>query len=199
LILVLVEARPRLIASIVNLADAILMAYLPGPEGGQAIAEILFGIINPSGKLSFTYPRLSGDIGVPYYKRYSDTTSPLFEFGTGLSYTTFSYTQLQLSPATIKIGQNLTVSVTLTNTGSVAGREAVLLYLSDLYASITPEVKLLKRFEKVFLNTNQNQIVSFTLTSDDFSFIGLNNVPVVEPGQFTVTVGSQTANFVLTA
>jgi len=199
-VVVLVEPRTRILTPALANVSALLMAYLPGSEGGQAIAEILFGVVNPSGKLPLTYPQFSGDIGVPYYHKYSEieATSPLYQFGYGMSYTTFTYSKIQLSTANLQIGQNLTVSVSVTNSGSVAGKEAVLLYVSDIYASITPEVKLLKRFQKSNLlspNTSQNFI--FTLTTFDLSFYGIHDTLVVEPGNFTLQIGPQTTSFTL--
>jgi len=194
-ILVLIEPRPRILGAAATNASAILMAYLPATEGGQAIAEILFGVVNPSGKLPLTYPQFTGDIGVQYYKKYSDTTSPLYTFGDGLSYTTWQYSNLVLSNTQITLGSNIGASVTVRNSGSVAGKETVLLYLSDFYASITPEVKMLKRFQKVSLNPGQQTTVSFTLTPDDMSFIDLFNLPRIEPGVFGVSVGNLSANF----
>jgi beta-glucosidase len=199
-VVVLVEPRPRILTTALTNVSALLMAYLPGSEGGQAIAEILFGVVNPSGKLPITYPQFSGDIGVTYYHKYSEieATSPLFEFGYGLSYTAFTYGPIQLSSSTVNIGQNLTLSVTVTNSGSVAGKEAVLLYVSDVYASITPEVKLLKRFQKSnLLAPGTSQTFTFSLTTLDLSFYGIKDTLVAEPGLFIVQIGTQTANFTL--
>jgi len=197
IILVLVEARPRILTSAVTAVDAILMAYLPSSEGGQAIAEIIFGVVNPSGKLPLTYPQYTGDIGVSYYKKYTDTTSPLFTFGDGLSYTTFEYSNMTASSSTIQVGDKLEVSVTVTNTGSVGGKETVLLYLSDVYASITPEVKMLKYFDKQYFASQESKIMSFTLQPEDFSFIGRNNKPVIEPGEFIISAGNQQVSIMM--
>lgn len=194
-VIVLVEARPRLLLDTANGANAILMAYLPGSEGGQAIAEILFGKVNPSGRLPLVYPSLSGDVGVPYYHKYSAETSPLYNFGYGLSYTTFNYSNIQLNTTSITVGNTLGISINVTNTGNMRGKETILLYLSDLYASITPEVKMLKRFTKVELNPNEKILVSFTLTTDDMTFIGINNQPVLEAGDFVLQIGSSEATF----
>ena len=126
IILVLVEARPRIINE-AALSDAILMSYLPSSEGGQAIAEIIFGLVNPSGRLPLTYPQYVNDVGVPYYKTYTDATSPLFEFGSGLSYTSFNYSSLSVSSPVVYVGEEINVSVTLTNVGLLPGKEVVLL------------------------------------------------------------------------
>jgi len=177
------------------------MKFILFIEGGQAIAEILFGVTNPSGKLPITYPQFSGDVGVTYYHKYSEeqATFPLFPFGFGLSYTTFSYSSIQLSATTLPISQNLNISITVTNNGTVAGKEAILLYISDIYASITPEVKLLKRFQKTnLLNPGESQSFTFTLSpSVDLSFYGIKDQLVVEPGDFIVQIGYQQASFTL--
>jgi len=176
------------------------MAYLPASQGGLAIGDILFGMTNPSGKLPYTYPQYANDVGVPYYHKYSDVgaTSPLYPFGYGLSYTTYVYSNLTLSASTITLSDTLTIQVTVKNTGYMEGKEVVFCYLSDLYASITPEVKMLKRFTKISLQQQESQVVTFKLTSQDLSFIGINDVPVVEAGLFTITVGNLSANFTLT-
>jgi len=189
IVLVLVEARPRIITPVVSAVNAILMAYLPSIEGGRAIAEIIFGLTNPSGRLPFTYPAHTGDIGVPYYRPYSSPTSPAWEFGRGLSYTKFTYSNLLLSTSFLTSNQSLSVSVDVTNTGTRSGQEVVFLYLSQRYASVSPETKLLKRFTKVTLNPSQKQTIHFVLTTNDLIFIGVNNQPTIEDGEFVVEVG----------
>jgi beta-glucosidase len=198
-ILVLTEGRPRLIRKIVDKVSGILMAYLPGNEGGRAIADILAGDVNPSGKLPVTYPKYPNDL-VCYDYKYSENTEPNkfdpeFPFGFGLSYTEFQYRDLTLGKKVMKIDENLKVSVTVKNKGKLTGKEAVLLYVGDLYASITPHVKRLKRFKKIELAPGEEKVVTFTLTKDDLSFIGLDMKPTVEPGDFKVMVGSLNATF----
>jgi len=168
------------------------------PSSGN-VADIIFGNVNPSGKLSLTYPRTTGDVGVTYYHKPTDFTYPLFPFGFGLSYTTFDYTDLVISPSKVTIGENVSVSVVVKNSGSVAGKEVVQLYLRDVYASITPEVKLLKGFHKVLLQPNESTQVDFVITPEDMSFIGRDNKRTIEPGQFNVTIGDQLGSFVLYA
>src|SRR5256714_1530084 len=157
LVLVLVEGRPRIINRIADSAGAILMAYNPSNEGGTAIADVLFGDVNPSGKLPFTYPRTpNGLINYDHKPFETENTAfgnmafnPQFRFGEGLSYTTFTYSDLRLGEATISMNEELPVSVTVTNSGSRAGKEAVLVYVSDLVASISPPSTHLRRFAKV--------------------------------------------------
>lgn len=201
IILVLTEGRPRLIRKIVDKVEAILMAYLPSNEGGTAIAEILAGKVNPSGKLPMTYPKYANDLQCYDYKYSEDAKpnkiDPQFPFGFGLSYTTFKYKNLKLDRETLKKGGRLKVSVTVQNTGKVKGKEAVLLYLSDLYASITPSVRRLKGFKKITLEPGQEKTVTFTVKPEDLSFIGRNMKPTIEPGDFTITIGPLKKNFKL--
>ena len=201
-ILVLTEGRPRIIRPIASGASAILMAYNPGNEGGQAIADILFGDVNPSGKLPITYPRyanmlftydhktLEGDEGAatPLY-------APQFEFGYGLSYTSYAYSDLQVTPPTATGAQKIQVAVTVKNTGDRAGKEIVQLYLNEAAASITPPLKRLKRFAKIQMQPGETRRYTFELGSEDLSFINAENKRVVEPGLFHVQVGGLTQSF----
>lgn len=192
-VLVLVEGRPRIIDDIVPLANGILMAYLPGDEGGRAIADILFGDQNPSGKLPFTYP---GDVNdmVPYDHNYTDETGPLgfnpqWVLGHGLSYTAFEYQNLELNDKAFGPNKDLVISVDVLNTGSRAGKEVVQLYVSDLVASITPPVRRLRGFEKVELKPGETKTVTFTVRPEDVAFVGKNNAWITEPGEFLIQIG----------
>eukprot|EP00002_Diphylleia_rotans_P005297 TRINITY_DN14421_c0_g1_i1.p1 TRINITY_DN14421_c0_g1~~TRINITY_DN14421_c0_g1_i1.p1 ORF type:complete len:823 (-),score=164.15 TRINITY_DN14421_c0_g1_i1:110-2578(-) len=198
-VLVLIQGRPRYLADLPDLAHAVIYAYLPGLEGGQAIAEIIFGVTNPSGKLPISYPGYSASVPMPYWHRPSEADSyyPQWAFGHGLSYTTFTYTDLSVSPSVVQPGQPISVSVTVANTGSVSGKETVLLFLSDEYRIITPEVKRLRRFEKVNLAPRESTRVTFTLETKDLSFIGIDLSRQVEAGRFFVSVGGLTAPFEL--
>lgn len=201
IVMVLTQGRPRIIRTIVDHAGAILMAYLPGMEGGQAIADVLFGDANPSGKLPFTYPKYSGWHVCYDHKKSEDTApnkfDPQWEFGHGLSYTTFKYSNLQLDKKKLSADDTLTVTVNVTNTGQCEGAEVVQLFLSDIVATVTPPVKSLKRFSKVPSSPGQNQTVKFELSRDDFEFIGRDNKPVVEPGEFKVSIGGLTETFAI--
>jgi len=204
-VLVLVEGRPRVINRIVDKAGAILMAYNPGNEGGQAIADVLFGDFNPSGKLPFTYPRTPNGLITYDHKAFEteDTAfgnmafTPQFEFGQGLSYTTFAYSDLRLGQKTITGNAGLSISVTVTNSGRRAGKEVVQLYVTDLVASLSPAGKRLKRFAKIYLEPGQSRTLSFKLRRDDLAFIGANNKPVVEPGEFEVRIAGLRDRFEL--
>jgi beta-glucosidase len=210
-VLVLVQGRPRTLGDAQEAAGAIVTAYNPGTEGGQALAEVLYGDVNPSGHLPYTYPsrptgyalydhkpseRLAADFG-------TGGAEPLFPFGHGASYTTFVYSDLTVSTpsmttASLQDGGTVDVEVTVTNTGDRAGKDVVHLFLSDEVASVTPAVRTLKRFAKVDLAPGEAQPISFTLTRDDFSFIGRDGVPVVEPGRFRLQVDTLDAEVRLT-
>jgi beta-glucosidase len=204
-VIVLVEGRPRIINRLVDKAGAVLMAYNPGNEGGQAVADVLFGDFNPSGKLPFTYPRTPNGLITYDHKVFeTETTSfgnmaftPQFEFGSGLSYTTFAYSNLSLNQKTITGTGDVSVSVTVTNSGSRAGKEVVQLYVTDLVASFSPAGKRLKRFAKIYLEPGQSKTLSFKLGRDDLSFIGPDNKPIVEPGEFEVAVAELKSKFEL--
>jgi len=200
-ILVLVEGRPRIVNGIADNANAVLMAYNPGNEGGQAVADVLFGDFNPCGKLPFTYPRFPNAL-MTYDRMAFETESfenagirPQFEFGAGLSYTTFTYSDLRLSQRTLTGNQELSVSVTVTNSGNRGGKEVVQVYVSDLVASLSPAGKRLKRFAKIYLEPGQSRSLTFKLRPDDLTFIGADNKPVIEPGQFDVTIAGLKDSF----
>jgi len=202
-ILVLTEGRPRIISGIADAAQAIVMAYNPSNEGGQAIADILFGDVNPSGKLPITYPRWTNRLFTYDHKVFEGEDSgegkmlgtPQFEFGSGLSYTSFSYSDLHVAPAAASASQTVRVDVTVKNSGGHVGKEVVQLYLNERFASVTPPLKRLKRFAKVLLQPGESRQVSFELTSDDLSFIGADNKRVVEPGVFDVKIGGLQQSF----
>lgn len=201
-ILVLVEGRPRLISRIADDVQGILLAYNPSDEGGRAIADVIFGDYNPNGRLPFTYPRSTNNYLTYDHKLFeveaaNPDTHPQFEFGSGLSYTTFRYSDLRVSPSSVGPNGTVTVSVKVTNTGRRAGKETVILYVRDEAATIVPAGKKVKRFAKIFLEEGQTKTLNFTLTRNDLSFIGLNDRPVVEPGEFTVVVGGLSEKFTL--
>src|SRR5882762_1838715 len=202
-VLVLVEGRPRIVNRIADNASAVLMAYNPGNEGGQAVADVLFGDFNPCGRLPFTYPRFPNGLMTYDHKAFENESfenagiRPQFESGAGLSYTTFSYKDLHLDRKTIGTGDQLSVSVTVTNSGRRAGKEVVQLYVSDLVASLSPAGKRLKRFAKVNLEPGQSRTLTFQLRLDDLSFIGADNKPVVEPGEFEVMIAGLKERFEL--
>jgi beta-glucosidase len=203
IVLVLVEGRPRIINRIADDMNAIVMAYNPSHEGGTAIADVLFGDVNPSGKLPFTYPRTpNGLINYDHKPFETENTSfgnlafnPQFQFGDGLSYTTFAYSDLRLAKQTIAAGDELPVSVVVKNAGNRAGKEAVLVYVSDLVASIAPPGKRLRRFAKVSLEPGESRTLNFKLRREDLSFISADNKSIVEPGEFEVRIAGLTQKF----
>lgn len=195
-ILVLTEGRPRIIRPIAGSVSAILMAYNPGNEGGEAIADILFGDVNPSGKLPITYPRYANMLFTYDHKTLegeeaenASLYAPQFAFGFGLSYTNFAYSDLQVTLSTASSDQKIQVAVTVKNTGDRAGKEVTQLYLNEEDASIAPPLKRLKRFAKVLLQPGETRRYTFELTKEDLSFINPENKPVVEPGLFDVQIG----------
>jgi beta-glucosidase len=198
-ILLTLGGRPRIITSIAERASGVILGFLPGMEGGEAIADILYGDYNPNGKLPITYPRNTNGI-TPYdYKPIEsfeqNTYNPLYPFGHGLSYTTFATSGLKVDKEMVGIGENINVSVNVKNTGALKGKETVLLYLNDVAASVTRPNKQLKAFKKVELNPGQTESLSFTLTPHDLSFIGIDLKRIVEPGDFKVMVGNETVGF----
>ena len=204
-IVILVENRPRIINEIADKVNSILIAYLPGDEGGRAIASLIFGEENPSGKLPFTYPRYTGSL-LPYDHKYSDRLDknfgengyyPQYPFGHGLSYTSFDYSNLLLSKDSITTSDTLLISIELKNTGKLKGKEVVQLYLSDLYASITPSVKRLKRFKKIEMVAGESKKLIFKLYKKDFEFISSNNESISEPGEFEISIGNLKKKFYL--
>ncbi|WP_230874588.1 glycoside hydrolase family 3 N-terminal domain-containing protein [Methylomonas sp. LL1] len=198
-VLVTFGGRPRIITEIADKANAVVLGFLPGMEGGLAMADILFGDVNPSGKLPISYPRNSNDVTLYDHKPIeafeSNQYRPLYTFGHGLSYTSFETSGLRLNKDKIALGESVEVSVNLKNSGTLTGKEAVLVYLNDVAASVTRPVKQLKAFKKVELKPGQQETLHFTLTAQDMSFIGLDMKRIVEPGEFKVMVGNESVPF----
>ncbi|HRH53589.1 MAG TPA: glycoside hydrolase family 3 N-terminal domain-containing protein, partial [Chitinophagales bacterium] len=204
IVLVLVENRPLIVNDIEPLCDAIVLAYEPGDYGGLALANIIYGKVNPSGKLPFTYPRHEASL-LWYDHKHTETLdqtfgrkafNPQWEFGYGLSYTTFQYSNLKISNDTLSTG-NLQISVDVTNTGNSAGKEVVQLYIADRYASITPSVKRLRGFEKVEIKPGATHIVTFTISAKDLAFVGRDEQWISEAGWFDIMLGSEKSSFYL--
>lgn len=205
-ILVLIEGRPRTIGALYDQCDAVIFAGLPGMFGAQAIAGVMSGRINPSGKMSITYPYKSGHV-IPYnYKHmeysYLNVYNPeiqrysIADFGSGESYTTFEYSNLTL-PDTLLYGEGpFTASIKVANTGQRAGKEAVLWYLSDLVASYTRPNKALKHFEKIHLEPGESSMLQFDISpKEHLSFPDEKGNLLVEKGYFVLAVGDQHINF----
>ncbi len=205
LVLILTQGRPRIINAIEPFADAILLAPYPGNEGGRAVAATIFGENNPSGKLAYTYPKYVNSIYTYDHKGTVQTASsysnsgfqPQFEFGHGLSYTSFEYSDLKLSKSSISKEETLSVSVDVKNTGECAGQEVVQLFITDKVASITPPVKRLRGFEKIKLEPGASKQVNFDIQPSDLSFIGMDLQSTVESGTFRVNIDQLNADFEL--
>ncbi len=195
-ILVLTEGRPRIIREIVPSMNAILMAYRPGSKGANAIVKTLFGESNPSGRLPFSYPRYTGNI-IPYDApvRTAKYYKPQWPFGYGLSYTSFKLSDLSLSSDTLAFTDTLFVSVKVTNTGERAGKYSVELYVKDYTASITPPMRRLKAFKKIFLEPGKSKVVKFRLKNQAFSFIGADLQSHQEPGRMAVIIDGLQKDF----
>jgi beta-glucosidase len=206
-VVVLMNGRPLTIPWLQEQAPAIVEAWFAGTEAGNAIADVLFGNYNPSGKLTTSFPRNVGQIpiyynhkntgrpfegGDPKFKSdYLDVVNePLYPFGYGLSYSTFTYDTIKLSQAALRTGQSITASVMITNTGDVAGEETVQLYIRDLVGSVTRPVKELKGFQKIFLKAGESKKVSFTITVNDLKFYNSDLKYVAEPGDFKLFIGT---------
>ena len=203
-VLVLVENRPLLVNEIEPFCDAILLAYEPGDYGAAALANIMYGNVNPSGKLPITYPRYEGSL-LWYDHKHTETLDvnfgrtafdPQWEFGYGLSYTQYVYSGIEISDDTIQ-NEIVTISINVTNTGAVAGKEVVQLYIADRYASITPSVKRLRGFEKITLQPGQTQKVTFKINQKDLAFVGKDLQWISEEGWFDVSIGDQKTAFYL--
>ncbi len=201
-ILVTLGGRPRIITSFAEQVPGVILGFLPGMEGGEAIADVLFGDYNPNGKLPISYPRNTNDSVMYDHKPIEsydpNAYKPLYSFGHGLSYTAFQTSGLKLEKDKFNLGENINITVSVKNTGSLKGKETVLLYLNDVAASVSRPNKQLKAFKKMELNPGQTENLSFTLTPYDLSFIGVDLKRIVEPGDFRVMVGNETVNFSVT-
>ena len=209
IVTVLIEGRPRIIRKIEPLSKAILMAYLPGNFGGDAVAMTLFGENNPSGKLPFTYPRYANSLENYYHKKteslevmqgspeiHSKTSfDPQYEFGHGLSYTSFEYSNLELKKESVTQNDMVQAFVTVKNMGKRKGKEAILCFVSDVYASITPPAKRLRWFDKIELEPKEEKRVEIQIPVSELSFIGKDNKPVLEKGEFVLSVGNHKKSF----
>ena len=203
-ILILNQGRPRIINDIVPLAKAVINVMLPGNYGGDALANLLAGDANFSGKMPFTYPKYINALANYDYKpcenmgqmggnyNYDSVMDVQWNFGDGLSYTTYSYSNLKVDKTSFTADDVLTVSVDVTNTGKVAGKESVLLYSKDLVASSTPDNIRLRNFEKVALNPGETKTVTMQLKGSDLAFVGYDGKWRLEKGDFTIKCGGQT-------
>ncbi len=213
-VLVLFNGRPLILNWENKNVGAILDAWFGGTEAGNAIADVLFGEYNPSGKLSMTFPAHAGQIPIYYNAKntgrpymndgnskfksdYLDISNdPLYPFGYGLSYTKFSYSPITLGSANISSAAPVTVKLTVTNTGNFDGEETVQLYIRDMVAKVTQPVKELKKFQKVYLKKGESREISFTLNTNDLKYVNSDLKWVYEPGAFKVFVGGNSRDVV---
>ncbi|MCU4163022.1 beta-glucosidase BglX [Carboxylicivirga caseinilyticus] len=216
IVVVLMTGRPVVIPELAEKAAAILETWHAGSEAGNAMADVLFGKVNPSGKLPMTFPRSVGQIPIYYnykntgrpsgnemdnlWSRYTDSpNTPQYPFGYGLSYTSFTYSNLNLDKTEIQPGGDVKVSVTVTNTGDVKGKEIVQLYIRDEVAAYARPVKELKGFNKIELDAGESKEVTFTLGKDELGYFHPNGTYVIEKGSFKVMVGSNSAETIETS
>lgn len=203
IILVLNEGRPRIINEIVPLVEAVVHIMLPGNYGGDAFADLLAGDANFSGKLPFTYPRLINSLATYDYKpcenigqmdgnyNYDSVMDVQWSFGTGLSYTTYAYSNFHVNRSNFTADDELIFSIDITNTGKIAGKESVLLYSSDLVASLTPDNTRLRGFEKIALHPGETKTVTLSLKGSDLAFVGYDGKWILEKGEFQMKCGQE--------
>ncbi|MFA5296735.1 MAG: beta-glucosidase BglX [Lutibacter sp.] len=218
IVLVLMNGRPLTLEWENTNMDAILETWFPGTMGGYAIADLIFGDANPSGKLTMTFPRNVGQIPIyynvkntgrpyelngpeqKYRSRYLDVSNtPLYPFGYGLSYTSFKYSNFAIDKTSYAFNEKINISVTVTNTGTFEGEEVVQLYVRDMVGSVTRPLKELKRFEKMMLKPNESKKVTFTLTSDDLAFYTKDMSFKAEAGEFKLFVGTNSEEVIETS
>lgn len=197
IILVMSLNRPRILQSVEANSDAILHTYLSGDFGGEALAQIIFGKYNPSGKLPFTYPRNSGSL-MTYDHKFTEVFdkdfgktgfNPQWEFGYGLSYSNFSYSNLTLLKSTFSEKDTISFSIDITNNSKIDGKEVIQVYVSDTVASITPSVKRLRAFKKKLIKANTTETIKFSIPISELAFVNNNNKWVSEPGCYLIRIG----------
>ena len=206
IVLVINSGRPRIISDIEPIADAVINVLLPGNYGGDALANILAGDANPSAKMPYTYPRNQAELTTYDYRvseemdkmegayDYDAVISVQWPFGYGLSYTTFDYKNLRVNKDTFAVNDKLEFTVDVTNTGKIAGKEVVMLFSSDLVASLTPENRRLRAFSKVELQPGETKTVTLTIKGSDLAFVGADGNWILEKGDFRMQVGNQVVN-----
>ena len=200
IILILNLGRPRLISDIEPLMSAVVNVYLPGNFGGDALSDIISGDVNPSGKLPYTYPAYPNSLLPYYYKpsevqnnaqgayNYVGEVNNLYNFGFGLSYSEFIYSDLKVNKDQFGFNETIQISVNVENISEIDGFETIQLYSSDLYASVTPDIKRLRDFSKVEIKAGEKKTITFDLPVDELAFVNADNKLVVEPGNFKLTI-----------
>jgi beta-glucosidase len=210
-VVVLINGRPLSVNWTAANVPAIIEAWLPGEEGAEAITDVLFGDVNPGGKLAITFPRSVGQIPIYYSHKpsggrshwkgtYADLSNkPLWPFGFGLSYTQFRLDNLQVDRSRVRAGEQVKISLDVANVGMRAGDEVVQLYIRDLVASISQPVKALKGFKRVYLDPGQKKRITFTLSVNQLGFYDRTMNFVVEPGEVELMIGTSADDLPLTA
>ena len=202
IVLALIENRPRVVRELEPYCDAIVLAYQPSENGTKAFADILYGKVNPSGKLPLTYPRYTNTL-VPYDHNHTDKLhtdfsynafNPQWEFGHGLSYTNFTYSNLSVDTTQLAAGK-IGISIDVSNTGDYKGKETVLVYVTDEVASIAPPVKRLRAFDKRLIEVGKTETYQFEIDLDDLAFVGLDNTWQTESGTYTIHIGNERVSF----
>ncbi|MBI9051687.1 MAG: glycoside hydrolase family 3 C-terminal domain-containing protein [Anaerolineaceae bacterium] len=204
-VLVLINGRPVAMPDLMDKMNAVLEAWIPGEEGGYAVADVLFGKVNPGGKLPLTIPRHVGQLPIYYNHKPSgnkshmfinyvnESVQPLYPFGFGLSYTTFAYADLQISKGSVSANEVVDISCKVTNSGKMAGDEIVQLYIRDEYASLPRPMKELKGFQRVSLDAGESKTIIFHLPVNQLAFYNYEKELIVEPGTIKVMIGSSSA------
>ena len=199
----LINGRPQSVNYLAEKAPALLEGWYLGQEQGTAVANVVFGKVNPSGKLAVTIPRHVGQLPV-YYNRKPYTHespyingeySPLYPFGFGLSYTQYKYSNLKLNVQKVIVGEPVKVSIEVTNSGKSDGDEIVQLYIRDIVSMVTRPIQELKDFSRIHLAKGETKTVEFTITSDKLQYYGPNMKRIVEPGEFEVQVGRNSTDY----
>ena len=200
IVLILNLGRPRLITDIQPLMKSIINIYLPGNFGADALVDIVSGKVNPSGKLPYSYPAFPNSLLTYYHKpsdvqnnsqgayNYVGEVNNLYDFGYGLSYSEFKYSNIILNKVEYSESDTIEMSVNLKNMSEIPGYETIQIYSSDLFASITPDIKRLRRFSKVYLKGGEEKTIKFTLPINELAFVNYNNEYVVEPGKFKISI-----------
>ena len=203
IILILNLGRPRLISDFDPLMSAVINVYLPGNFGADALADILSGKVNPSGKLPYTYPAYPNSLLPYYYKpsevqnnaqgayNYVGKVNNLYDFGYGLSYSDFKYSNFAIDKDTFNLSDTLNIGVFVTNESDIDGYETVQLYSSDLYASITPDIKRLRDYDKIHIKAGETKRLTFSLPVSELEFYNYKNEPVVEEGRFKISINDK--------
>jgi beta-glucosidase len=198
---ILLNGRPLILNEVDDISHAIVEAWFAGEAGGDAILDVIFGDCNPSGKLPISFPKSMGQLPIYYSRKPSasrtsidGSTTPLYAFGHGLSYTSFEYSNLSVTPDNPDVRNNISVSLDVQNTGGTGGTEVVQLYVRDLVSSVTTPVMALKGFSRIHLDAGEKKRIEMTLTPEHLSLLDVNMKRVTEPGEFEIMIGSSSAD-----